>query len=74
MATDGTPISDMTNSAVLSARLRKAFLIALVVGPILTLINQWEGLFAGAPFSVGPRSPCPATNAHGFRPGAIERL
>lgn len=42
----------MTGSGALSPRMRKAILIALVVGPILTLINQWEGIFADAPFSV----------------------
>lgn len=30
----------------------RAFFVAMVVGPVLTLINQWEGIVANQPFSV----------------------
>ncbi|KAB7624092.1 methyl-accepting chemotaxis protein [Alkalilimnicola sp. S0819] len=44
----------MAKTAVSSPRLaglRKALVVALVVGPLLTLINQWDALFGDQPWS-----------------------
>jgi len=34
----------------MNLNLGKAFVVALVIGSVLVLINQWQGLFADAPF------------------------